>query len=335
MREPPKAPDVSGTLVAVGVLQTLIYLVFIRSIDLYEREPLRYVIPVFIWGFSVAVVLSLVFNALFAFTLTSVAGAGIADFLTVVVGAPVIEESSKGLALLIVFAVSYYFARRRGAIEFSGVMDGIVYGSAVGFGFSIAEDIFYYAQFGSETFVVRRIFGGFAHAAFTALIGIGIGLIPWVRSMFLKISLPILGLLGAMLLHAVFNFLATLFGVVAYVFLFLVVLAYIVLIVVWLSVERRAIREELREEVASGLISAEEHAVLPTYFRRKGRYIGHIFSGRISVWLAERKSHNAAVDLALAKRASRGRWTNSQAERIHALRARISARKPSATRSAN
>ncbi|MBA2693343.1 MAG: PrsW family intramembrane metalloprotease [Rubrobacter sp.] len=322
----------SGTLVAVGILQTLIYLVFIRSIDLYEREPLRYVIPVFIWGFSVAVVLSLAFNALFAFTLTSIAGAGVADFLTVVVGAPVIEESSKGFALLIVFAISYAFARRRGAIEFSGVMDGIVYGSAVGFGFSIAEDIFYYAQFGSETFVVRRIFGGFAHAAFTSLIGIGIGLIPWVRSVFLKVALPILGLLGAMLLHAVFNLTATLFGVLAYAVLFLIVLAYIVLIIVWLSVERRAIREELRDEVASGLISAEEYRVLPTYFKRKARYIGHISSGHLSTWLTERKAHNAAVDLALAKRISRDRRTDSQTQRINALRSRIASSKTHAPR---
>lgn len=317
----------SGTLVLVGILQTIVYLVFIRSVDLYEREPLRYVIPVFIWGFTVAVVVALVFNTLFSFTIATVAGQQAAGFLTVVVSAPFIEELAKGGALFIVFAISYFVARRRGAIEFSGVMDGIVYGSAVGFGFSIAEDVLYYAQFGTETFVVRRIFGGFAHAAFTSVIGISIGLIPWVRSMFLKISLPFIGLLGAMLLHGIFNLTATLLGVVAYILLFFVVLAYIAVIILWLAVERRTIRAELRDEVASGLISPEEYAVLPTYFRRKGRYIGHIFSGRFSEWLAERKSHNAAVDLALAKRASRGRWTDSQTQRMNALRARISTSK--------
>lgn len=322
----------SGTLVAVGIVQTLVYVVFIRFIDLYEREPLRYVIPVFVWGFSVAVVLSLLFNALFAFTLSSIAGAQVADFLTVVVGAPIIEECAKGFALLIVFGVSYAFARRRGAVEFSGVMDGIVYGSAVGFGFSIAEDIFYYAQFGSETFVVRRLFGGFAHAAFTSMIGIGIGLVPWVRNPLLKVALPLLGLAGAMLLHGVFNFAATLFGIAAYVILFLVILAYIVVIIAWLSVERRAIREELREEVSSGLISGDEYEVLPTYFRRKMRYLGLISSGRLSAWLRERKAHNAAVDLALAKRVSRDRRTDSQAQRISALRSKLLASKTPKTR---
>ena len=66
-------------------------------------------------------------------------------------------------------------------------MDGIVYGSALGFGFAIAEDLLYGLQYGPETFVVRRIFGGFAHASFTSLTGIGIGLIPWVRNRALKV----------------------------------------------------------------------------------------------------------------------------------------------------
>ncbi|MCD6054107.1 MAG: putative rane protein, partial [Rubrobacteraceae bacterium] len=43
--------SLSGPLISLGILQAVIYLLFIRAIDLYEREPLRYVIPVFIWGF--------------------------------------------------------------------------------------------------------------------------------------------------------------------------------------------------------------------------------------------------------------------------------------------
>ena len=154
-------------------------------------ESLLYVIPIFVWGFTVAVFIALVFNQLFAFTVSTIATDQATRLLTAVVGAPVIEECAKGLALAIVFAISYAVARRRGAIEFSGVMDGIVYGSAVGFGFAIAEDLLYYVQAGQETFVVRRIFGGFAHAAFTSLTGIGFGLIPWVRYKLFKVLLPL------------------------------------------------------------------------------------------------------------------------------------------------
>lgn len=311
------------TLIGVGILQAVLYVLFIRFVDLYEREPLRYVIPVFVWGFTVAVMIALFFNTLFAFTVSAVASAQTASFLGAVVGAPVIEECAKGLALLITFGVAYVMARRRGAIEFSGVMDGIVYGSAVGFGFAIAEDLLYYAQFGQETFVVRRVFGGFAHAAFTSLTGIGFGLIPWVRNGILKFIVPLLGLVGAIMLHAVFNLTATLLGPLAYAVMFAVVLLYVLLIIIWLGVERRIIRNELDEEVKSNTISRGEYELMPTYFRRKIYYLGLIFSGQLSAWRTARKVHSVAVDLAFTKRLARSSWASHQEEREQTLRKKI------------
>src|SRR5215210_2508743 len=76
--------ELSGALVGIGVVQTLVYLLFIRAIDLYEREPLRYVLPVFIWGFTVATTVSLVFNTLFQLTLSSVTSVKTATFFTAV-----------------------------------------------------------------------------------------------------------------------------------------------------------------------------------------------------------------------------------------------------------
>ena len=313
----------SGALVGIGILQAIIYLLFIRAIDLYEREPLRYVVPVFLWGFAVATTISLVFNTLAQITFTSVVSKEVASFLTAVFVAPVVEECTKGLALLIIFVIAYLASRRRRLIEFAGVMDGIVYGAAVGFGFALAEDILYGMQYGAETFLVRRIFGGFAHAAFTSLTGIGISLIPFVHNRVLKAVPPLLGLLGAILLHATFNFLATVFGTVAYLFMFLVVLAYLVVILVWLTIERRAIRGELREEVAEGLISPEEYALLPTYFRRTAYYLRFILTGRLGAWSSARQVHSAAVDLAFAKSLARRSPAPSRVERVQALRQKI------------
>ena len=313
----------SGALIGAGVLQTILYLLFIRAIDLYEREPLRYVVPVFIWGFAVATTISLVFNTVANMTFEAVATRQVADFVTAVFVAPVVEESTKGLALLIIFVVAYLASRRRRLIEFAGVMDGIVYGSAVGFGFALAEDILYGVQFGAETFLVRRILGGFAHAAFTSLTGIGIGLIPFIHNRALRIIPPLLGLLGAILLHATFNFLATTLGLAAYLFMIVVVLVYLVVIVVWLAFERRTIRAELRDEVDRGLVSAGEYVILPTYFRRTGYYLRLIFSGHLGEWFGARKMHSSAVDLAFAKRLAR-RWpTPAREERVQALRQKI------------
>ena len=313
----------SGALFGFGLLQAVIYLLFIRAIDLYEREPLRYVIPVFVWGFAVATTVSLVFNTLFELTLSSATSVKTATFFTAVVSAPIVEESSKGLALLIVFLIAYLMRRRTGLIEFAGVMDGIVYGAAVGFGFAIAEDLLYGLQYGPETFVVRRIFGGFAHASFTSLTGIGIGLIPLVQNRALKVISPLLGLSGAILLHATFNFTATVFGPLAYLFLFFVVLAYIVVIIVCLYIQRRIIRDELRDEVAAGMITPQEYAILPSYFRRKSYYIGLVLTGKLREWRTARKLHHEAVDLALAKRLARLSRSQGGMVRVGMLRQRV------------
>lgn len=313
----------SVALVGVGVLQAVVYLLFVRAIDLYEREELKYVIPVFVWGFTVAALFSLIFNTLIGATLSAVANDQAAGFLTAVFVAPPVEETFKGAALLIAFVVASLVARRRGEMEFSGVMDGIVYGSAVGFGFSIAEDIIYYAQAGEETFIIRRIFGGFAHAAFTSLTGIGLGLIPWVRSRVLKVLLPVLGLSGAILLHATFNLTASLFGPLAYVLEFLVLILYVILIVVWLAVERRTIRRELYEEMRIGTISATDYGILPTYFARTVYYLGLIFTGRLGEWRSARKRHEAAVNLAFIKRLNRQTYSASQQMKMDLLRRRI------------
>jgi RsiW-degrading membrane proteinase PrsW (M82 family) len=295
---------VSGPLIWFGILQAVIYLLFIRAIDLYEREPLRYVIPVFVWGFAVATTVSLVFNTLFQLTLSSVTSVKTASFFTAVVEAPVVEECSKGFALLLIFFIAYLVRRRSGLMEFAGVMDGIVYGSAVGFGFAIAEDLLYGLQYGPETFIVRRIFGGFAHASFTSL-------------------LPALGLLGAILLHATFNFMATVFGPIGYLVLSCVILVYIVVIIVWLAIERRAIREELQDEVSAGTITSQEYTRLPSYFRTTGYYIKLIFTGRLGAWFRARKLNATAVDLALAKRLARRSGSPGSMDRVGILRRKI------------
>jgi RsiW-degrading membrane proteinase PrsW (M82 family) len=276
-----------------------------------------------LWGFAVATTVSLVFNTLFRLTLSSVTSVKTASFFTAVVEAPVVEECSKGLALLLIFFIAYLVRRRSGLMEFAGVMDGIVYGSAVGFGFAIAEDLLYGLQYGPETFLVRRIFGGFAHASFTSLTGIGLGLVPWVQSRVLKVVLPVLGLMGAILLHATFNFTATVFGPVGYLVLFCVILVYIIVIFVWLYIERRAIREELKDEVSTGTITAQEYAILPSYFRTTGYYTKLIFTGRLGAWNRARKLNAAAVDLALAKRLARRAGSPGSMDRVRILRRKI------------
>ena len=84
-------------LVGVAVLQAIVYVFFVRAVDLYEREPVWYVIPVFVWGFTVAVGVSLLFNTLAAVAISAIAGAQVASLLTAVFVAPVVEELGERL----------------------------------------------------------------------------------------------------------------------------------------------------------------------------------------------------------------------------------------------
>jgi RsiW-degrading membrane proteinase PrsW (M82 family) len=282
-------------------------------------------VAVFVWGFAVASVLSLVFNSIILRVyFSSVATVRQASFLTAVAGAPVVEEVAKGFAVFIVFGASFLLlAQRWGTLRFAGVTDGIVYGSAVGFGFSLVEDLLYYAQFGPEVFVVRRIFGGFAHAAFTSLAGIGIGLAPWVRSCVWKLALPVLGLAGAILLHALFNFTAPVYGGVAYLILLVVLLGYVVLVIGSLASQRRTICQELREEVGRGTISEDEYEILSTYFRRTLYYLGLVLRGRLGLMERAQRVHRAAVDLAFTKRLVRSSRVALEEPEVQKLRERV------------
>jgi hypothetical protein len=123
--------------------------------------------------------------------------------------------------------------------------------------------------------------------------------------------------------NATFNFTATVFGPVGYLVLFCVILFYVVVIVVWLAVERRAIREELRDEVPAGTITSQEYAMLPSYFRTTGYYLGLIFTGRLGAWLRARNLNATAVDLALAKRLARRSGSQGSIDRVRMLREKI------------
>ena len=215
-------------LFVFALIQTVIFLLLIRFLDLYEREPLSILALLALWGAVGAIFLSLLGNTLFSKVLYL-----LSPEVEVVFGAairaPLVEETAKGAALVAAFALSYLAARRFGGLEFSGVTDGIVYGAAVGLGFAFSEDIFYFFKFamnegssigeGLDVFRERvDFFGGgqLGHAVYTGTFGVGLGLATWSRSLILKGLFPLLGLGAAMFMHAVHNGLVDLILVVRF-----------------------------------------------------------------------------------------------------------------------
>ena len=173
-------------------------------LDRYEPEPRSLLVLGLGWGAFVAtsgaLVLQLFDSVLFGNT----------DVFLATVVAPLTEEAAKGLFILLLL-----FYRRH---ELDGILDGLVYAGMVGIGFAFTENILYLtaAYMGEDgqtgglssavgLFIVRCIFGPFAHPFFTAFIGIGVGIAVTTRSRAVRVLAPLAGYGVAVVAHAAWN----------------------------------------------------------------------------------------------------------------------------------
>jgi RsiW-degrading membrane proteinase PrsW (M82 family) len=252
----------SALLIAIP---TWFYARWVRSVDRFEIEPAKYLIAAFLWGAIPAAFLALISQLILAVPTVALAGEESTNLLTVVVYAPVTEELFKGLAVAII-----YLWRKR---EFDGWIDGIVYGSTVGFGFAYVENVLYLSQtptFGEwlTLFVLRVIVLGFMHGFYTSLIGIGFGLARDARSNTRKLLLILAGFALAILVHAIHNASIVLADTLGAGTLCGGLLNYILLIVlmvglkrVGLQYERRLFKTYLVDEVPN-VISQQSYEAL-------------------------------------------------------------------------
>lgn len=254
----------------IGFFLALVPLVIvffaIRLIDRWEPEPPSLIFFALAWGGVGAVILSLVVGMLFDVVLPS---NETTDMLMTVVEAPVVEELFKGIGVLLVF-----FIGRR---AFDGPVDGVVYGMLVGAGFAFTENILYFGSSILEgggvgatlTFVVRGVMSPFAHTMFTGITGFMLGLAARRGANANVAGMFILGLLGAMALHAVWNGSIWLIpGWGWYGFYFLVQVPLFVL-AIWFVTrlrreEARLTKERLGEYARAGWFTPQEVEMLAT-----------------------------------------------------------------------
>ncbi|MCW2842734.1 MAG: PrsW family intrarane metalloprotease, partial [Nocardioides sp.] len=100
-------------------------------LDRYEPEPRRLLAMGLLWGGFVATAAALLIQGVGGFVV------GFTDTQSLEIVAPVSEELSKGLFLMLLL-----WWRRA---ELDGVLDGIVYAGMVGIGFAFVENILYLA----------------------------------------------------------------------------------------------------------------------------------------------------------------------------------------------
>jgi protease PrsW len=287
--------------IALALVVAVIYLIVIRFMDLNEKEPLWAVILVMGFGALSALVLPLFFESA---TLES------GGFL-----GPFAKELAKFVALALAVAALGAIARQRGWAEIGGLMDGIVYGTAVGLGFAIGATLSREFTFGGSAVIGAAgaaatvggtALAGLAEGLFGAIQGAGFGAAVRARSSAARAVGPLVGLIVAALAHWGYQLLAR-GGAVGgstgrtWLFLALPILFVLAVIAVALRGERRAIRDELPPETETGAVTREELDTLGGFGPRRAAYARAFFGADWDYWLALRTLHNRQVQLALAK----------------------------------
>ncbi|MDF5753723.1 PrsW family intramembrane metalloprotease [Spongiactinospora sp. TRM90649] len=259
----------------------------VLGLDRMEPEPRSNLIFAFAWGAGVAVLIAGIVNSLGLLYIRDAAGLNPADArgIAATFGAPVVEETMKGLVLLGLLR----FRRQ----ELDGPTDGIIYACMVGLGFAMSENVSYYvaAQSGelggqdlAVTVVLRGILSPFAHPLFTSMIGIAVA-VAARRSGSGRVLVVVAGWIGAMLLHGLWNGFATYGGFVGLAIAYLVLmLVLFVLIGVVIRDRRRIvalIQRYLPAYQPTGLITPADVAMLSSLpARRQARQYARAHGGK-------------------------------------------------------
>lgn len=254
--------------IAAAVVPTGLYVLIVWWLDRHEKEPLHLLAAAFIWGAIPAVIVAVTVEAITDASIASIItlSQGTSEVLNASVVAPVVEEVVKAGALLGIMALF--------PSEFDGLLDGIIYGSIVGLGFAMTENLFYFlgawSRGGLESWSVvvlgRAVAFGFSHAMFTSLTGIGLGLArgrrrTTTRRAYAAAGIGAAGLGAAIVAHLLHNLFLSADG-----------LCFASLLADWLGLllvgaiavlawrqERRWIREELAEEVRLGILTPNQY----------------------------------------------------------------------------
>ncbi|CAL9504127.1 hypothetical protein SUDANB176_03503 [Streptomyces sp. enrichment culture] len=286
-----------GFLVGLGlaVLPVPLLIAAFRWLDRVEPGPWRNLLFSFAWGACAAALMAIVANSFATrWIATATADPSSADTLGATVIAPVVEESAKAVAVLLVFL----FRRR----DFTGILDGVVIAGVTATGFAFTENILYLGTaFGTDqltgdsgiasvtaaTFFVRIVMSPFAHPLFTVLTGIGFGIsaLSTQRQRVRRVLLPLAGLLLAMGMHALWNG-STVLGDYGFLIVYLAFMVPAFGVLTWLVVwtrqrELRTVRAELPAYAVAGwLMPAEPFALGSMRARRVARQYARRHGGK-------------------------------------------------------
>lgn len=287
--------------IVLGIVPMVIYALIVWRLDRWEKEPFPLMLAAFCWGAIPSVIFAIIAQNVLNFPALLAEGEPVsimAELYQASLVAPVTEELLKGLGVWLILVL---FRK-----EVDSILDGLIYGSMVGFGFSAVENILYFSGQPDAAslmllFFMRAFIFGMLHALFTGLTGVGFALGKFSRRPAMKILWPILGLSLAIFTHALHNYFATLGGEnIAYAVLgiSLGTIWFAVTVVVCLVHENRWIRIQLSPEVANGVLYAGQALDAAAFWTRSSLSVFN--QGFKTVFQRKRLLHQA-TELAYKK----------------------------------
>jgi len=270
-----------------GFLPMLVFAYMVYWTDRYEKEPILLLGGVFLWGAIIAAGAAFIVNTFLGLGVYLFSGSqAFTELSTADAIAPIIEESLKGMACLLVFL----FFRR----EFDSILDGIVYAAITAIGFAATENVYYLYTYGFQQngfggilymFFVRVILVGWQHPFYTSFIGIGLAVSRLSRNTTIKVTAPIIGWGIAVLTHSLHNTISTAFqGIqslaVGMIFDWSGWIAMIIFIIWALYREQKWIIAHLRDEVNNGLITPSQYKTACSAWAQTSARVKALFAGR-------------------------------------------------------
>lgn len=269
----------------VAFIPAMFYLLPLIWLDRYDPEPVWLLALAFAWGALVAVIVSFIVNTGVGMVVFQATGnESAASAIGAVVSAPIFEEGSKGIGLIILLL----FFRR----YFDDILDGIVFAGVIALGFATVENVLYYgrgiAEGGSGglllLFVMRGIMSPFAHVTFTAMTGIGCGIARESHNTLVRLTLPVLGYVCAVVLHMIWNGMAVLGGLGGFLVGYVVLQIPFFLLFVGFSFyvmrrQNRILKDMLAIDIARGVIPKEHAEKATSAFKSSAWILSGLFNG--------------------------------------------------------
>ncbi len=235
-----------------AIIPMAAYLVFIWWFDRYDREPFKLVLQNYLWGAIGAIIFAVLGSIIFSTILSQfVLNKDELNYLGTIVVAPVVEEITKGIFLLITVT----------SRKFDNMTDGIVYGGAIGLGFGMTENFLYFISFGTTVsdwitiVIIRTLFSAVMHSVATATFGAFLGYAKFKGAKH-RILLPLIGLTLAILLHFFWNYSVSFksTALTGFFFMFITIIIFLAIFTASVKNDRKQIFAELLSEAELGNI---------------------------------------------------------------------------------